>query len=430
MAAASHFQQQNEKPCHIGALMPELIDQIILEIGSLRTLGSFITTSRFIYKHFERRKRYIIYHILQKVLGPVLADAQFLLIFPYADVTLDSHYAGRYDPIPSLEVLTKLCHDFYKFDFLASFYIKTLGFLSNEGIGPAGTTAPSRAEQLRVLRAFYRRQIICNGWAPTEREIRWVEEDVAAFSNTREHPNDRLGLLATFDPWELQQVDHVDHFVERLCVALCAATEETVTTAKRSDCTDEPPAQGMSDSEFGNIYSHFEYLVQYMREHTDPVKDAIRILPSLPPLRSQGLTETTPVHLRFIQRYFLIFFRLAWQSHPLILFPDPVRDQWEEQEEGENDSASGPTVDFAGDALELPTFGWVDALDRRDLYWFGEALVEVQRLVPGVTDTFPAHLWGTERWRAFGFALWDRQRVGAMKEVELLKFLRTGWVVY
>lgn len=88
---------------------------------------------------------------------------------------------------------------------------------------------------MRVLRAFYRRQIISNAWAPTGRTDRlgWMGQDMAALSNTSEHKGMRLGLSAVFKPWELQQVDHVDYFITRLCAALRLAGEAEEIRASR-----------------------------------------------------------------------------------------------------------------------------------------------------------------------------------------------------
>lgn len=95
-----------KKPCYLGALAPELLDNIFFEMDSVRTLSNFITTSCFVHRRFERRKEPIIFRVLQNELGPVLTGARFLRVFPYADpggpenlmVYWDGIHRGRYVP--------------------------------------------------------------------------------------------------------------------------------------------------------------------------------------------------------------------------------------------------------------------------------------------------------------------------------------------
>ena len=212
-----------EKPCYLGALAPELIDKIYSELDSVRALGNFITTFRYVYRCFERRKGSVIFRVLQNELGPILTDAKFLCVFPYADPggsgdrtaywdgihtaagvyrdMLDSGRRGGDDAVPSFAELTELCRTLHKMNFLASHYVAVLQrSFSGEG---ADAAPPSPAEWLRVLRAFYRRQIVCNALAPTRRSHAfppWHDEDVAAISNTSDHQGMRLGLFAAFEP--------------------------------------------------------------------------------------------------------------------------------------------------------------------------------------------------------------------------------------
>lgn len=239
----------------------------------MRALCNLIITSRFVYRRFEGQKRPIILRVLENELGPVLTDAKFLRLFPYADpggspenwiMYWDGIHAmaaayrdmlgsggcgggGGDMPVPSFAELTQLCHTLHKMNFLASTYVAAQ-LRSFGGEGPA--TAPlSCTERLRVLQAFYRRQIVCNAWAPTRREPRWTDRDTAAIGNTSDHQGVRLGLFAAFEPWELQQVDHANYFITRLCAALCLAGEEV--------------AQPIGEAEFGDIFSHIDCLVQY-----------------------------------------------------------------------------------------------------------------------------------------------------------------------
>ena len=239
-----------DKSSYIHALAPELMFCILYEIDSLRALSNFIIASRSVHECFKSRRDPTILRVLQNELGPILKDASFLNLLPYANpgssteswITYwdrvhnmaavyknmldgDGRYRRGIDvTILSSEGLTQLCYTLHDMKFLASIYItEQLRSFGNN----AATALPTPTERLRVLRAFYRRQIVCNAWAPTMREPSWMEQDFAAISNTSEHQGVRLGLFAAFEPWELQQVDHIENFVLRLCAALCLAGEES-----------------------------------------------------------------------------------------------------------------------------------------------------------------------------------------------------------
>src|SRR4051812_36525472 len=84
MAPAKHPKKPaKDNHSYLGALAPELLDNILLEIDSVRALGNFITTSRFVHRHFEKRKEPIVFRVIQNELGPVVTDARFLRVFPY-----------------------------------------------------------------------------------------------------------------------------------------------------------------------------------------------------------------------------------------------------------------------------------------------------------------------------------------------------------
>ncbi|KAI5863573.1 hypothetical protein GGS23DRAFT_567631 [Durotheca rogersii] len=428
-------------PRYFGALAPELIDNVLFEIDSVRALSNSIIASRYARRRFEGRKHPVLWRVLQNELGPVLTDAKFLRLFPYADPggspqkwmayrdgihnmaavhkgMLGSDGCGRAGgdvAVPSFAELTQLCRTLHKMNFLASTYVTAqLRSFSGEELA---TAPPSRAERLRVLRAFYRRQIVCNTWAPTRRELYWTNQDTAAISNTSEHQGERLGLFAAFEPWELQQVDHADWFVTRLCAALCLAGEEV--------------AQPIGEAKFGDIFSHADHLVQYMREHPSITDTVLRTSLSPRRLRSQEVPDATPACSQYIERYSLLCPQFAWQIQRLESFPDPARDQHGEQQQQQEDD-SGLSVNFVGDAVDLPPFGWVDALDGRYVNCFGDALVDFisRTVVPDDKEMYFACHVSLEAWRSAGFALWDQRRVKAIKELDRLRTLRTGWLVY
>lgn len=430
-----------EKHCYLSALAPELFDNILSHLDSVRTLGNLITTSRFVYRHFEGREGPIILRVLQNELGPVLTDAKFLCLFPYTNPPGDwimywdklhtmaamyrdmlgcSGCSGGGGDVTDLSFaeLTQLCRTLHKMNFLASTYVAAQLRLFGEGLAAA---PPSRTEWLRVLRAFYRRQIVCNAWAPTRREPQWMDQDTAAIGNTsHDHQGERPGLFAAFEPWELQQVDHADRFVTRLCTALCLAREEAAA------------AQPIGKAEFGDVFSHVDRLVQHVRENPGIADAALRTPPSRRRLSSSREFPDLAAaeHRQFVERYALPCLQFAWQSHRLERFPDPARDQRRQQQE----DGGGATVDFVGDAVDLPPFGWVDALDGYYVNWFGDALVDVIPWTPvpdeDEEETYFARDFSLQLWRDAGFTLWDQRRVESIKELDWLRTLRTGWLMY
>ncbi len=468
--------------CCLSALPAELVDVIFFEIDSVRALASFITTSRSIYHCFKPRKRAILFRVLQNELGPILTDAQFLSVFPYADPTDLGYYewihamaavykdmlggdgrlggsSGGGTAPPSLQGLTTLCHTLHQINFLADTYIATQlcsfgGEASRTRLGSAACAPVSRTEWLRVLRAFYRRQIVSNAYAPTKRYRRpdtfqhWFDEDTAAITNTGaggDQRSFRPGLFDAFEPWEVQQIDHANHFITRLCVALRLASEpeepEVVGALSTTGGGDVSRSGGSSalllfqpqtttaavgsgpinEHEFGELFSHVDRLTRYLREHPSVAEAALRDLPMPKGSDGGGRRDVAATYRLFVTPFAIQSFSYAWQWSQSEVMPDPVREQRERD---------ATTVDFAGDALNLVPFAWVDALGGRYANWFGEALSSIPWAPALDDDTANARYNSSELWRDAGFALWDRRRVKAIKEeVGWLSSLGTGWAV-
>ncbi|OIW30572.1 hypothetical protein CONLIGDRAFT_283945 [Coniochaeta ligniaria NRRL 30616] len=423
-----------EIPPSLSALSPELIDNILLEIDSVYALGNFIIASRYVRRCFQGRKHVVVWRVLQNELGPVLKDAEFLRLLPHANPgnsTGDQYRdwvqnmaavyreilrgsgrgrAGGYVTVPSFAELIELCRTLHTMNFLASTYI-TAQLRSFSG-SEAAAAPPSRVERLRVLRAFYRRQIVCNAWSPTRRAPRWTNQDIAVIGTNTMSSDLRgapLGLFAVFEPWELQQVDHADWFVTQLCAALCAYGIP----------------QPIYKAEFGDIFFHPDHLVQYMREYPRITEPVLRdLLP--PPRRSQEPPDDVAACSHYVERYNLLSLHFLIHTIQLESFPDPTRHQRDAQPWWE--CGSGLSVQFVGDAVDLPPFGWVDALDGN---CFEDVLLDLSpetQLQDG-KETYLARYLSLDLWRRTGFALWDQRRVEALRELDGLRTLRTGWLM-
>ncbi|KAF4979371.1 hypothetical protein FZEAL_4412 [Fusarium zealandicum] len=427
MASIEHLQVPDQKRCCLDNLAPEIIDHILFQMDSVRALGNLITVSHFIHRCFQRRKEQVILCVLQNELGLIMADAKILSVFPYrypshdprADaVILRTMLDRRRSGAPfSYAELMGLCATLHQINFLTDAYVTMHKF----SIGADGPFAAplSRVERLRVQRAFYRRQIICNAWAPTERGPQCILS--TSFNRRAQSTGTRAGAeqvaISALCYWELQQVDHVDHFISRLCKALCLARDEH---AGRASWTENRRGPGvgrrLNEAEFGRLYSHGDRLVQYMRAYPSIANAALQAVPWLPWLRSREFAGDEPAYNHFAERYSLTCHRVPYQHHRLNGLPEHERNHKQ--------------VHFSGDAVRLPPFGWVDALDGRHVYWFGEGLrclsqdSELDDKMVPLERHEPLEIW-----RGAGFALWDQGRVEAIKALDYFRDLQTGWLI-
>ncbi|KAL2143043.1 hypothetical protein VTI28DRAFT_383 [Corynascus sepedonium] len=419
-----------QEPLYLGALPPELIDKLFFELDTIRDLANFVVTARFVYHRFGARRRIILFRVLKNELGPAMPDARFLFFFPYSDPMDEVSYydwiyamggvyrdmlaggkkhdvQGDHGP-PTLKELTGLCRILHLINFITDTYVtaQLTSFDQLGGRGTPATAALSRLERQRVMRAFYRLQIVSNAWASTRRSAYWIELDSNAFSNTSTEHGQRLGLFAAFDPWDLQHIDHADYFIKCLCRALVHRTAEA-TAGGGAD---------ISPCQFGNLYTHLDHLVRYLRAHQGIAKAAIGDLQSSKPFpHDEGLER------EFINRYELLPLSYCWQLDRSENFPNPTLERQEQD---------GLLMDNVGDGSGQVPFGWSDALQRRYLHWYGAGLSAIPWLPPWESsEKSLAHNDVIDLWRYFGFALWDRKRVEALKELRRFEALQTGFVL-
>jgi hypothetical protein len=109
----------------------------------------------------------------------------------------------RGDPSPPpFRELTELCRTLHLINFITDTYVTAqLAWFDLVGGGGTPATAPlSRLERHRVMRAFYRRQIVSNAWASTRRPAHWDDQDSYALGNTSTEQGRSLCLFAAFKP--------------------------------------------------------------------------------------------------------------------------------------------------------------------------------------------------------------------------------------
>jgi hypothetical protein len=238
--------------------------------------------------------------------------------------------------------------------------------------------------------------------------------DAGPSPDTAGHSDVRLSEFAALEPWELQQVDHADYFILRLCAGLQRAAGEV-----RGSCAAGGP---INRKDVGEMCSQVSHLVRYMKARPELVGRALRKLPLLGVPDCPGEEPELVLHL--LRRHSPICLLTDWQ---VLLAREPPPDGVVQE---------ATLDDFAGDAVDLLPFGWTDALNGRPTNWFADAFYDIEEL-PGIMEPLPP---GEEdvllppryvqvaMWRGAGFTLWDRKRVEALKTLVELSSLRTGWV--
>ncbi|KAK0663413.1 hypothetical protein QBC41DRAFT_234616 [Cercophora samala] len=433
------------------SLPNEMISAVICELGSVHDLVNLITTCRALYENFRCRKQHHLFCILQNSLGPVAPLAVFISYNGYNSAHIYDHEASSntesWDKISLLACkhssfvyenaktplralvqqsrgdMKSICTDLYTMEFLVDLYIETR--LQSFGLSKAACAQPSRTERMRVLMAFYRRQLLCNVWAPTERAkampstwmVAYREEIIAISNTTMDEVDDDssdigrpLGLLEPFEEWEQQQIDHINVFVSRLCAALCIA----------ADAHNSPIPENL----LGEMMCKATSLVHYLRVNKTIADVAIAKVTCLPealldgPINRPGKDHP---YLPLIDKYSLPFFISEWHLRRIRLCPDEVRGE-------------GYYVRFTGDSLESPPFGWVNAFNEWCENWVGRTFAGEKGVVSdGYRDIADAYWWDeypVAFFRVAGLSMWDRSRIYGIKrlpQLTMVGMLATGW---
>lgn len=440
------------KVCYLGELPVELLLLIISEMDSLRTLGNFARTCWPIYWFFKERRRQLVEERLRAELGPVLADAQFLYGLPYEDpgigrIERERYWkrvntaAGKYQDmltggagggsrereivIPSYGDVVELCHTFNNMEFLARAFFRDqqhwAGWL---GGGATSTKPPSRSERLRVLRALYRRQIVCYIWAPTRRQDnnRWW--DVVPLTQPGRGKGAPCGLFTLFKPWELEQIAEIDYFVTRLRPTLAFARDEDsgMTPVLSADTISREMAQLDPDEEaqWDAVSTFDNLLVRHMRAHPHLVDGVLRVITSLgTAAKLLGGPRPTRIYLNTTKAGFneLLAVVAERSTLPCLTYHFQDRTYFNDLAPAGGHKKGGKPVSFVGEAVDLPPFGWVDAVRGR---YLGPAGLRRRYNEGNWLD------WQVARFS--GFTFWDRWRVQDLKKLEP-NILKNGWIV-
>ncbi|KAK4239282.1 hypothetical protein C8A03DRAFT_14318 [Achaetomium macrosporum] len=430
----------------LGALPLELFDEILCSIETIRDLASFVTTSRFVYRRFEDCKAFILFRVLRNELGPALADARFnyalwddperdpqVCRFPgdyrgmagvYRELLLGDG-ANRFPTVAELNQLSCTLHTVnYLADVYAEARLRAFRAMSKRCPVPLRTAAAaplSLTERRRVVRAFYRRQLVSYAmplvFVQSLDPRSWPDDEVARISNTSQHQGWDLGLFGTLEPWEMEQVDEANLFITQLCLVLVRHGEKHETTVHMYE-----------GAMFDRLFSYLECLVTYMRTHPSLADLALDVV-STPEWWKKGWRDI-PYSGRYHSGLYdfdlpfpivLCPLEPAWQRKRARILPDPSRQ--------ERETSPSAKMVFEGDdpdSIERAPFGWVDALAERYVDWFGQALDSIEWL-PEDRRAPTEHVF---LWRCAGFAIWDRRRVEALKKLNYFKMVvRTGFIL-
>ena len=419
-------------PCYLGALAPELLDLILLHVDSVKSLGNFMRVSRFIHHRFMASREQLIYSMLQKELGPVLVDAEFLLQIPWPGpqewqeemvelhdqaekltLIMNKTKEGQHtsSTVPALEQLNQLCSTYRNMSTLFHVYFRsylhTFGGRNDRTPDPMVTAPISSVERLRILRSLYRRQILCNAVAPGEScgPFQHEPEHIAALCNTYPQDNIRIGFFAAFEPWELQQVDHMNYFLVRFSYEL----------SWQADLNNKP----LSVDDHTAMLTREGPFSQYIEANPKLVDSALTQPLLLPKVRSPFGDWCTDQVLRGgLLKSDLVCLGHNWQTERFSRWPDPLRDETDHYN-AEGDWISIRDIKFSGDDVDQIPFGWVYALNGEYTHWFGFALL-IRHQWMGVPrlGKYIQTILSLSLWRCAGFTFWDRPRVEALKELE------------
>src|SRR3569833_3332106 len=211
-------------------LLLEILSCIFAWVCSLTDLRAVASTSQRAYSAFLAEKAVLIYRVLSTELGPVLSDAVALSQTGCPDVLSPSYhqqlrvfvslfggfFSSKNHPRPyelSLNFVLGLVSSYRTMTYIANVFSTSAGLLFQNDIepSPSGTPAaapplasgnplaapPSRTEQLRILRALYRLEILFHLYGH-------YAHGYHQRNNKRETKNNNNQQKRQREPWELE----------------------------------------------------------------------------------------------------------------------------------------------------------------------------------------------------------------------------------
>lgn len=183
----------------------------------------------------------------------------------------------RFEAPPSNQELGRLCRTLRTTNFLTDLFISVqldssrADAIASHDLSPEhvsrATAPPSRTERLRILRAFYRRQLLASSeergrpGLPSSTNMIAVGEGQVHFGE--------------FKLWELQQIDDANHFIQQMCLGLVLARQEDIAR-QGAESTLEP----ITPEDFGALYWDVAGLVRHLKEAPKSTARAVKYMPS------------------------------------------------------------------------------------------------------------------------------------------------------
>ena len=404
-------------------LPPELLLQILSSASTLPSLLSLALASRRIHSLFLSSQATLIYSVLATELGPdVLSDALILAdiraldhaspaFLDTVEATLSTYDgylargpASRRHPAAhqfSLEQVLRLVRDYRAVGYVAGLYATcTLGMIRNEIVpslsaqggrkevdvaaAAAAMTAPlSHMEWLRILRVFYRLQMLLCLWGGTwKRKGNW-----RGYSLPRDGPEaDRVNfrLFGLWDVWDVEAVFSAGTFYEEF--------RERLAKGWVGDYSKHPTASSMT-RRLTCWVEDFRGIVGRIRADDEGVWQRVVEESSR---FSSGIEAAGDE-----QRSGCAWYRDSVGSYS--------------RTKGLPERHWYPTsLRLGGGSVGTVPYGWVDAFDG--LY----AANFFERVFSGL-----GAMYGP--WSLFGFLVWDAGRIEALKTSALLSRYTTGW---
>jgi hypothetical protein len=405
-------------------LPPEILLHILSSTTSLSDLHALARTSPRLYAVYRREQAALMYQALAADLGPVMADALGLARVQVVELSSQrqareyisrledslSAYAaylaegngdqGRAGPSPrrlELDYVLRLARWYRAVEHVAGVYMTcALRLFEREvrpsccpdprgsiGSLPTGLDAlvapPSRSERLRVLRAFYRLQILHHIWGSR-----------AHCMTTYNPVFDRINLFlfGLWEVWETQQV-------------FCAGTFYQRFRGQLADMyfgeTSRDPLREVLESNTRFTFDEFRDFVGHVRAADEAAWQKTLDQASSLASGARDAGETEERALAFFRgRLYECYVR---ENHPPPRHGFPVSFQ------------------FDRDCVGAVPFGWVDAFDGHYEYDLWERLGGIRRQGKPTQGL----------WSRLGFVMWDAPRVMALKTSSFLSHCKTGW---
>ncbi|KAK4156928.1 hypothetical protein C8A00DRAFT_40617 [Chaetomidium leptoderma] len=407
-------------PPQLQDLPAEILLLILASTGSLPDLRALASTSPRIYAVFQSDQAELIYQALANELGPVFADALGLSLIQVLDGSsrgyvdqlgdalcaygaylaqndgggggLQSHHHHA-DPSPrrqrlSLDHVLRLARSYRAMALVAGAYTTcALKLFEREArsssslpgsVVTAVAAPPSRAEQLRVLRAHYRLQMLLHFWGSWEYH---------RLNGTDAIDRITLYLFGLWELWEVQQTFCVGTVYDDLRYRLAEVLY-------RGD-PDKSPQSALLSRNFHPLDEFRDFVRQVRATDEAAWQETLERASSFPSgMEAAGRDE---------EQLSRCFRNRLWQHC---------------EKKGPPEKHRFPaSLRFDGDCVGAVPFGWVDAFDGHYGYNLYEKFGAIRR------EGKPTQ----GLWSRLGFVMWDEPRVEALKTLSFLSHCTTGW---